>query len=265
MHIQKINCYYNEKQKQQNYRNHKVTFKNHPDFIRLQKQYQITASSYFRRGPYYGSANDNFQNIINVFQTIFDKNIKQPIKMLIVGIGDSQEPFSYLAVIQDIIKNKKLSDVLELHIIDLQSKPCQNKLFKNSYFEYSHEPNFAPSSFVKDYQEKIHLNAYPGYYRVNDEIFDFLAKTYDDPKKSLWETRVQEAVKNSQENYDIISINNTLGYILKNERNQTMQNLCRMLKQDGILITDPEAEHLKNAQIEKSFKQLYEGIYLKNI
>ena len=78
----------------------------------LQKQYQITASSYFRRGPYYGSANDNFQNIINVFQTIFDKNIKQPIKMLIVGIGDSQEPFSYLAVIKNIIKYQNLSSIL---------------------------------------------------------------------------------------------------------------------------------------------------------
>ena len=62
---------------------------------------------------------------------------------------------------------------------------------------------------------------------------------------------------------NLISINNTLGYILKSERNETIHNLCRLLKRDGILITDPEAEHLENAKIDACFKQLYEGIYLK--
>lgn len=263
MHIQKINCYYNEKQKQQNYRNHKVTFKNHPDFIRLQKQYQITASSYFRRGPYYGSANDNFQNIINVFQTIFDKNIKQPIKMLIVGIGDSQEPFSYLAVIKNIIKYQNLSSILDLNIVDLQSKPSNDKLLMDSFYEDINEPKFVPQSFVYDYSPRREYEFFPRCYRVNDEIFSFLKNTYNNPQKSKWETRIQDAVNDYNKTFDIISINNTLGYIPDKEKNETVKQMNNILNSKGIFITDPYFHHLKNANIEDDYSYIYDGIFQK--
>ena len=42
--------------------------------------------------------------------------------MLIAGIGKSQEPFSYLSTLKSLFKNKKLTDILKLKTIDLQSK-----------------------------------------------------------------------------------------------------------------------------------------------
>lgn len=250
----------NQINKVNNYNN----FKAHPDFVKLSQNYGITASSYFRRGPAYGCADENFQDIINIFKKIFHK-IEKPLKMLIVGIGNSQEPFSYLATIKDIINNKEINDVLDLNIVDLQSKPDKNKLFKNSYFEYSHVPDFAQSSFVKDIKPNIVYNTITGYYRVKDDIFNYLNKTYSNNNKSKWSSRIQESIVDfNNSEFDIISINNTLGYIIdKEERINTLQNIYRVLKKNKILITDPNHYYIEQAGLLNKFNEISLGIYEK--
>lgn len=242
----------------------KISFKNHPDYTRLSKNYSICASSYFRRGAQYGSADKNFQDIVTIFQKIFNENTNKPVKMLIAGIGKSQEPFSYLAVIKDLT-TKKLDDVIDLNIIDLQSKPIKENLFKNSYYEYSHQPEFAANSFIKDYKDKIIFNSLPGYYRVNDDIFNFLNKTYSDHTKSKWESRLQETIiKYNSSEFDIISVNNTIGYIDNStERINTLKNIYRSLKENGILITDPNPYFIEQAGLSDKLKLLKDGIYKK--
>lgn len=245
--------------------NSKTSFKAHPDFVKLSKNYNITASSYFRRGQAYGSADENFIDIVKLFEKIFTKQIKTPLKMLIGGIGESQEPFSYLAVIKNIIKDKNLCEVLDLNIIDLQSKPNKEKLFKDSYFEFSHSPDYASNSFVKDVAPKIRFNAITGYYRVNDEIFNFLNETYSNEMKSKWESRIQDNVKKyPNEEFNLISINNTIGYIAdKQERIETLQDTYRILKQGGFLISDPDNFFIKEAGIINNLKEIAPGIYKK--
>lgn len=242
-----------------------LTFKAHPDFVKLSKNYNITASSYFRRGQTYGSADKDFMDIVKLFDKIFTRKIKEPLKMLIAGIGESQEPFSYLAVIKNIIRNKNIKEVLDLHVVDLQSKPNSGELFKNSYFEYSHKPDYASSSFVKDMMPKVRFDSIPGYYRVNDEIFKFLDATYSNTEKSHWENRVQDSVKeHPNEVFDIISINNTLGYIAdKQERIDTLKDTYRILKKDGFLISDPDGFFVKEAGLVDKFKEIFPGIYKK--
>ena len=246
-------------------KNSKLSFKAHPDFIKLSKNYNITASSYFRRGQAYGSADENFIDIVKLFEKIFTKQIKAPLKMLIGGIGESQEPFSYLAVIKNIIKDKNICDVLDLNIIDLQSKPIKKNLFKNSYYEYSHQPEFAANSFIKDYKDNIIFNSLPGYYRVNDDIFNFLNKTYSDHTKSKWESRLQETIiKYNSSEFDIISVNNIIGYIDNStERINTLKNIYRSLKENGILITDPNPYFIEQAGLSDKLKLLKDGIYQK--
>lgn len=245
---------------------HVMSFKAHPDFYKLAEKYEVTASSYFRRGPFYGEAHDNFVDVINVLKNVFSKKRTKPVKMLIVGVGESQEPFSILAVIKNIIGQKKLKDVLDLNIIDLQSKPEKEKLFEDSYYHNCWEPEFVPSSFLLD------TRFYPkkGYtakknYRVNDEIFKYLYSVYENIKKSMWDTRVQDGIKTyKNDNFDVISINNTLGYIVdKNERSDVTKNVCRTLKRNGIYITDPYYNNVKGAKIEKSFREINPGIYKK--
>ena len=129
MKISTINSYTNT-------RYNKTSFKSHPDFKRLAETHNVLASSFFRRGPFYGSPCEEFKSIIELFSKIFSPKNKQ--KMLIAGIGNSQEPFSYLAVIKSLFNDKKIDDLVELHTIDLQSKPETKELFKHSYFEYNY-------------------------------------------------------------------------------------------------------------------------------
>ena len=104
------------------------------------------------------------------------KGTKQ--KMLIAGVGESQEPFSYLATIKSLCPDKKLTEVLDLKTVDLQSKPSSQQLFSDSYFEYRYQPDYAQSSFVTDIRPSIKYPSIYSYYRVNDEIFNFLDDTY---------------------------------------------------------------------------------------
>ena len=241
--------------------NNKCNFRAHPDFNQLSKKYNLVASSYFRRGPMYGAPSEYFVDIVHTFKDVFQKNKKT--KMLIGGIGESQEPFSYLATLKSLFQDSKLSEILDLKTIDLQSKPTKEKLFKQSYFEYNWEPNYASSSFVRDVQDNIRYNNVVSCYRVNDEIFEFLNKTYE--QRSMWDTRLQDAVKIlPDEEFDLISINNTIGYITDfKTRIATLQNIYRLLKKDGIFITDPYYAYIEEANLENKFIKKADGIFKK--
>ena len=158
MHILKINPITQNNYYKKDKKNNNIKFKAHPDFDKLAKVSNITASSYFRRGPVYGSPSDKYEEIVDIFKNLLTKENKLPQKMLIVGIGNSQEPFSYLATIQDIIKDKNLKSVLDLYTVDLQSKPTTQKLFYDSFYDDKFEPIYAQSSFV--YNKTPYYNRY---------------------------------------------------------------------------------------------------------
>lgn len=239
-----------------------VSFQAHPDFDILEKKYDVTASSFFRRGPIYGGANEQFIDVLNIFKELFSEKNDKPKKMLLAGIGNSQEPFSYLAVIKSLTKGQNLSDVLDLNIVDLQSQPEKEQLFRNSYYDAGYQPKFAFSSFVYDHSENdISFSRY----RIKDDIFEYLNSTYKDKNKSKFDSRIQEAILECKnEEYDVISINNTLPYIKdENERIKTTQNVHRILKQGGIYITDPLLNFLEEANISDKFQKIGWGIYKK--
>lgn len=240
--------------------NSSKTFRAHPDFYRLKEDFEILASCYFRRGKNYGAPSASFTDVINSLKSILlDKRKKS---MLIVGIGESQEPFSLLAVIKDLIGNESLQDKIDLHTVDLQSKPSKNKLFQQSFYDSFEIPKYAKESFITDrithYRNFDYITS-----RVKDEIFDFLHDTYNNPKKSQWNTRIQDIAANMpNESYDIISVNNTLGYI-NNEHKiiNTIDNIIRMLKKKGIFITDPISEF--NIFCKNKTLEIYNGIFKK--
>ena len=78
----------------------KITGKAHSDFYKISNHnLWLSASSYFRRGVVLGS-NEGFNDVIKIFSLLFNEKNDDKKSMLIVGIGHSQEPFSYLAVIK---------------------------------------------------------------------------------------------------------------------------------------------------------------------
>ena len=291
--------------------NKKPVFKAHPDFYR----YNSTQSCYFRRGSVLLFQPKGYSEIEELFCRIFKPSENMPKKFLIAGIGNSQEPFSYISSIKGILKDKLLKDNVDLHTIDLQSKPEHNTLKLNAFcdkFDYQTFPKYAKNSFVKDnidrwleiehekrfsnpteeymqyylrYRKKWAELEQKGYdleniikifkdeerekskrWRVNNEVFDFVEKTYNNPQKSKWDSRLQDVVSEYSDNYfDVISANNILPYIADIEIPQTVKNILRVLKPNGYFITDPYEKllHVKEIDSSGSMNKINSGIYQK--
>lgn len=245
-----------------------VTKKAHPDFYEI-SQYNLSlrASSFFRRGVVLGETS-YFKDVIDVFSTLFNKNTNDKKSILIVGIGRSQEPFSYLASIKELIKDKKLKDVLNLQTVDLQAKPTKNILLSCTHYGgfWGKEPIFAKSSFIK-YAQMYGDTVLQTGFRVNDEIFDYLYKTYNNKSKSKWATRIQDDIKNYPDNsFDVLSMNNVLGYIEDDdEYYSTIKNMPRIVKPDGFIITDTICENLfQKVGVDKMLTKISAGIFKKS-
>lgn len=267
MRISAINTYYPHSQTSRtNIQN--LSFTNHQDYDDLRWKhgtditgdYIVNASSYFRRGRFYGSPIDSYQEVVDTFKDVF-KNKKYPKRMLVVGIADFQEPYSYLASIKEIVGRKPLHKVLDLHIVDLKSKPYNYEVTQAAFFDNAYPPKFARSSFEKD---EI-INAY----KVKNEISKYLIDTYNNKQKSKWETRVQDASsKYPPESFDIISIHNVLPYIKsisgQYETELTLENLYQSLKPGGVLIADPYYEgYSVSSGVFDKMEEIYDGIYRK--
>ena len=238
--------------------NYSTNFGHHPDFNRLVNAKEpVTASSYFRRG--YSSWGGKFTDIVKTFQTIFSENMNTPKKMLIVGVADSQEPFSYLATIKQIIKNTPIQNVLDLYIVDLQSAPDTEKLHKDSYTLGHLLPDYAKDGFkIKKHPQKSFYN-----YKIKDELFNFLNETYGNPLKSKWESRIQEVIKDYPDNYfDIISMNNVIFYLPEIDKRSTVDNIYRTIKPEGCYITEGDY-YIMSSKFNDKMKNLHYGIFQK--
>jgi hypothetical protein len=232
-----------------NYNLPKINFTAHPDFYK----FNSTKSCYFRRGVVALANNEGYADIENLFCKIFQSKLNKPKKMLIIGIGHSQEPFSYLASIKGIIKSNPLNKAVDLYVVDLQSKPKYNELRLNAFpnlFPYETFPKYASESFIKDVKfsktkpnnlspikyyiyTKMQKPAHPSTdYRVNDEILKFVKESYNNPEKSKWDSRIQEVITNFSDNeFDIISANNVLPYIdVDYDIINTIKHIKRTLK-----------------------------------
>lgn len=263
------------------------TFTAHPDFYK----FNSTQSSYFRRGVV-ALPNPKFVEIERTFQMIFSEKPNEIKNMLIIGIGNSQETFSYLATIKSILKNRPLNKNLDLYTVDLQSKPDNKKIrldaFYDAFYDYDTKPKFAADSFITDRKfpketptdidpvltlikkylktpkEKEVLN-----YRVNDEILDFVKTAYNDPSKSKWDSRIQDVITTyPDDKFYITSANNILPYITPDgDILNTLKHIKRTLKPYGYFITEPykQPEFIKKSKILDDMKEIFDGIYQKII
>ena len=269
-----------------NYNPTKINFTAHPDFYK----FNSTQSCYFRRGVVALANNAGYTNIENLFCKIFQSKLNKPKKMLIIGIGHSQEPFSYLASIKGIINSNPLNKNIDLYIVDLQSKPEYKKLRLNAFpnfFPYEEFPKYASKSFIKDVKyphseidvkdlppleyyiySKLHESSTPNKeYRVNDEILNFVNETYNNCVKSKWDSRIQEVITDYSDNeFDIISANNVFGYLSDDDYLKTLKHIKRIIKTtDGYFISDPYFQNVQDSEVLSSFKVLNPGIYQKII
>ena len=260
MKILSINAHNNIIRNQSDIRYSKsnMSFGHHPDFNNIIKNLPLCASSYYRRGFVSTEPSSSFVDILNVFKKVFStEGIK---KLLIVGIAHSEEPFSYLSIIKPLKNDKPIEEFLDLHIIDLQSKPYKKDLFEDSYTIDECFPDYAKNSFVYDPK---HAKWSFHKYRVKDELFNYLNKVYDDSSKSKWETRVQEGITTyPNEYFDVISINNVLYYLYENEIYPTVENIYKALKLNGYIITEDDM-FFQESKISNKLERVDRGIFRK--
>lgn len=236
------------------------SFTHHPDFDRLVKEYPtaICTSGYFRRGYVGCVPSPRFVNILNVFKKVFSTDgIK---KLLIIGVANSEEPFSYISTIKQLKKDKPLESFLDLYTMDLQSKPDYKKLFEDSYTLDECFPDYAKDSFIYDPE---HSEWSFHKYRVTDDLFEFLHNTYNNPLKSKWETRLQEGVMEYPQNsLDIVSVNNVFYYLKEEEIYPAIENIYKVLKPGGYIITEDD-DIIQHSKIFDRLGHVAEGIHKK--
>lgn len=212
----------------------------------------IRTSGYFRM---YGE----FEGIINALKLIYQR-VSRP-KILIVGVGRAQEPFSILAVIKNMFKGKTIESCVDLNCVDLQPKISGEKLKKYSILDRDATPDLAPDAFepfLENGNDKIVSH------RVKSELERYLGDVFNDPKKTKWDTKIQDfSAACAQDTYDMITMNNVLDYIAEPEKEQVIKNLARMIKPNGILVTDAIYEPYVSRWLRTDFKVIAKGVWQK--
>lgn len=230
-----------------------TSFCAHPNYTKFMDKFEtrFQASCYFRRD---GELN-GFSDISLMLKELYSR-VKKP-KTLIVGVANAQEPFSYLAEIKHLNQNEKLKNIIDLHCVDLKPKISEQDLERNSYFD-GYELIFGKTSF-----ETKNEYSRP---KIKSEIFTYLKKVFNNPKKTKWDTPIEEfSASTKDKDFDLISINNVLCYILDDRKKvKTMENLCKMIKKDGYLITDRfDQIYKEDYPCLVGFKNINPGIWQK--
>ena len=153
-------------------------------------------------------------------------------------------------------ENKHISPTEEYSHLYLTYRDKWNELLRKGYSE---EVVFKTLQ-EEDRQKHMRL-------RVNDEVFDFLENTYNNPEKSKWDSRIQDVIQTyPNDKFDIISANNILPYIISDsETAQTVKNIVKTLKPNGYFITDiyNHPRHIKELNKYDNIKKVDAGIYQK--
>ena len=246
-----------------------ISFGEHIDLQRLRYHFpKITESCFFRRGLDFQKPSDNFGHVADVLKAVFCyQGNRYPKKMLVAGVGNSQEPYSYLAIINSQVPGKSLYDVVDMYTVDLQTLPDCRKLFKYSIYNSKTPINYAKNSFVTD--NKHTVNNHSPVSRIQNSIYYYILRVYNNIKKSKWETPIQDAIRTYDDNFfEIISANNILPYVklISGDKvcSEVLREMYRCTSHGGYIITDPkEYRFTRESGILEKMIKIEDGIYKK--
>lgn len=226
-----------------------------PVYEKLQKNFIEPRYSF----PFRGNGGP-FENIIKVIKTVYQQN-KKP-KILMVGIGEGQELLSVLTVIKSICKNKKLEEATDITCVDILPKLNQDQF--NKATKITRDVSFLPDDIKETIEcKKDSSFKYPIDY-FNTEVISNAESILNSSTKAKWNTRIQDFSAASQpDQYDMILMNNVLMYIENSPEKLTlMQNLNKMIKAKGYLITDSLDDYYNREN--RMFWEQYIEPYLKS-
>jgi len=183
----------------------------------------------------------------------------QITRFLDIGVGNMEEPLSYLVAAQKSAKtyNLPLADAVDLELIDIRPKNEVNvkyglgkssesglgKAFMSDkeWTNVSKKPIMPRPNHVDSFE----LSADSGEYEFSDEIKHYIDQRMSDPSKAKFNQSIEEYIQNySGEGYDVVACNNVLQHLGGlthynspfKDRGQAVENYQRYFQVvDGIL------------------------------
>lgn len=170
---------------------------------------------------------------------IFEKNLRArleagtlPVRMLVIGVGNMQEPMSYLAVAQKISleTGKPLSDIVQMDTIDVRPKEeVESNLndrhknyfglgknqgglgmaFASAASDLRNAP-LTPNKPKKGREHAFKLSGKSGEYEFVESIQAYVRELIADEKRARFSTPVENA---EIQEYDEVSCNNVLQHM----------------------------------------------------
>jgi len=209
----------------------------------------------------------------------------KPFKFLEIGVGNMEEPVSFLATAHTNSEGVKLEDLVDMEIVELEKKENRSanyRLGKNLFFDHPIKPPKAcESSF----------SLINGEYEASNEIKEYLLRRIDDESKTHFNTPIENFAESTNIKYDVVACNNVLQHLggqeyyenpLKNNNGDytryynELLKILNLLKEGGIIFIhtalsptnkDGGAEKVLTQlpNFSDDFEKLAPGIYRKKI
>lgn len=217
-------------------------------------------TGFFRRGIHFSPLNWDFTHIQDALRRVYSK-VEKP-NILMVRVDDAQDAFSYLAQIKDMFPDKPLHSVVNMNFVDLREPISDSLLYKFSQLPDGVEPEFAKNSFDAYYSPRADNRLA---YQAKSELYNYLVNAFLDKSKAKFNTRIEDISSQYPSNhFHLISINNALQFMEREPALRTMNDMDRMLTNDGIIITDPFDVAYREAFSHLNYyKHLNPGIWQK--
>lgn len=132
----------------------------------------------------------------------------KPLKFLEIGVGNMEEPVSFLATAYANSNGMKLEDIVDMEIVELEKKENRNtnyRLGKKLFFD---SPSVKPPKTCENSFSLI-----DGEYEVADEIKEYLSRRIDDESKAHFNTPIENFASSTNTKYDVVACNNVLQHM----------------------------------------------------
>lgn len=233
--------------------------------------YELERSQFFRHKYQY-----------EIFDNELDKKLKEKdqVNFLTIGIGNLEEPLSFLSVAEKHAQEQEqnIQDILDLKMVDIRDKDeikTEKNLGKDA-FGNIREPDQA---YKKSF-DIIKTGKNKGEYQFNDNITTYISKKFNDPNKTKLNTPVEEFLnEHGNKKYDFVACNNVLQWLgynydnplksgaeNKKEKNfqefyQNIKKITDLVEPNGLLFIElPKSNMLKIINKVPEFKDKFEKI-----
>lgn len=184
----------------------------------------LDRSHFFR----YPQDTEALQNEISVIV-----NVDKKAKILEVGVGNLEEPLSYLAALYTHLSGtgKSLDESIDLTMVELRSRSDvgpTNKGYGKTYKDPGSQAKIGaafltpdqrgayqafPLEPPKDLKGAFQLSAASGEYEFHPDIVLFLEKQLADQSHAYFETPLENYLGSHQDRYDVVACNNVLQHL----------------------------------------------------